>query len=549
MNATVRTAIFAGIALVLVIVAVVTTPGIGSGPRYEDEGELFFPEFTEPGQAVALEVLAVDEKSATPIVFKVQRKDGIWTIPSQYDYPADAKERMADAASLLIGLTKGTVRSDARAEHAHFGVVDPRDQKSELEGRGLLVVFKDDDEQPLGELIIGNEVEGHSGMRFVRIPEKRRTYAAMIPSQLSTAFEDWVETDLLQLSSFDVEKLVFDNYSVDEEEGVVRPGEKVIVAKKDSAWTVEGQTEEEETDTDKLDEATRALDDMKIVGVLPKPEGLTDRLQTASGYDREILIRSLMGRGFFLGRDRLYSNEGDLLVTTKDGVLYTLAFGEILSGTGDKGDEEKTEGDETKKKDGRPNRYLMVTVGVSEERLAKPAGEEFPREDAAKRRNAMSDIRRIVEKVDGAKADTDALPETLAEVISDDTDLQKDPWENVYAYTKTEDGYRVVSLGRDGKAGGEGLDADIASDALETEEARLDASEAILAWAAKLEEAKKRVAELKTRFAPWYYVIDAELFDKLKLSRADAVKAKATEDGDGEDDKNPDDGAGPDDDE
>jgi len=39
-----------------------------------------------------------------------------------------------------------------------------------------------------------------------------------------------------------------------------------------------------------------------------------------------------------------------------------------------------------------------------------------------------------------------------------------DPWKHPYQYGKTADGYRLLSLGRDGKPGGVGLDADIDSE-------------------------------------------------------------------------------------
>ena len=55
MSATVRTTLFAGVAAALLIAAVATAPHIGSGPRFEDEGELFFPEFKSPEQALSLE--------------------------------------------------------------------------------------------------------------------------------------------------------------------------------------------------------------------------------------------------------------------------------------------------------------------------------------------------------------------------------------------------------------------------------------------------------------------------------------------------------------
>lgn len=39
-----------------------------------------------------------------------------------------------------------------------------------------------------------------------------------------------------------------------------------------------------------------------------------------------------------------------------------------------------------------------------------------------------------------------------------------DPWRNPYQYERTERDYRLYSLGRDGKPGGEGLDADLEYD-------------------------------------------------------------------------------------
>ena len=555
MTAPAKTGVFLGVAAVLLALTLLTAPGSGRTDRFSDEGELFFPEFTAPDQATALEVFEVNEQEVTGRVFKVQMKDGLWTIPSHYDYAADAKDRMAEAAGMLIALRKGAVRSESRADHASLGVVDPRDQEADVEGRGVLVTFRDGDDKVLGELIIGQDVEGRDGFRFVRIPEQRRTYMAKIEAEVSTRFADWVETDLLKLNAFDIERLVFDNYSVDEAEGIVRPGEKLVAVKKDGAWAVEGMDEEkEEVATDKVDDAGRVLGDMKIVGVRPKPPGLDAKLM-APTMEGEMIRRSLVSRGFFLASDgRLYSNEGDLLVTTKEGVVYTLRFGEIVYGSAEEvsaGSEDETErgkeeeGEGNEKKELRPNRYLMVTVDFDLSFFPKPDGEPYPEEEATKRRKAIRDIRDLDIQVAKYKVDKKALPEKIEDALDEETkELAKDPWGNDYVVQALEeDRYRIVTYGADGAEGGEGVNGDINSHELAAEEQRLELGAKFDEWKKKVEAGRDRVKELTRRFAPWYYVIDAESFDKLKLSRKDLVREKeeegAVEPGDGPGDAPP----------
>jgi len=40
------------------------------------------------------------------------------------------------------------------------------------------------------------------------------------------------------------------------------------------------------------------------------------------------------------------------------------------------------------------------------------------------------------------------------------------------------------------------------------------------------EEGEQRIALLRARFSPWYYIISAEDFSKLRPSRADLVKPR-----------------------
>ena len=575
MNAMAKTGVYVGAALVLLVVAVVTDPGSGGTDRFNDEGELFFPEFTEPTQAVALEVIEVDEKNVEGKLFKVELADGVWTIPSHHDYPADAKDRMAKAAGLLIALTKGAVRSEARTDHVVLGVVDPRDSEADVEGRGILVTFRGESETVLAELIVGREVEERRGMRYVRIPEQRRTYMATIDADLSTRFADWVETDLLKLQALDIERFVFDNYSIDEEAGAIRPGDRVELAMVEGAWNLPDlDAEKEELDTTKLQEAGTTLGDLTIVGVRPKPKGIDKKLMYNS-LEGEMIRQSLAGRGFFPASDgKLYSNEGDLLVTTKEGVVYTLRFGEIVYGSAEEvsaeaedgpPEEEAPEKDETAEEgngkdapeDGTEketlvaNRYLMVTVDFDISFFPQPEGEPYPEDEAEKRRQAIREIRELDIQVAKYKVEKKELPKTIAEALDEESKkLALDPWGHDYVVEPLdEEGkYRVVSYGADGEPGGEHVSLDINSHELPAEQQRLELQGKVDAWKEKLETGKKLAKELSERFAPWYYVIDAASFDKLKLNRADLVteKAKAPEEAPEEVPvKKPEDAAGP----
>ena len=99
--------------------------------EFSDQGEKFFPGFTDPLACTALEVVGFDPETATALPFKVMKKDGKWVIPSHHSYPADGKDRLAKTASGVIDLRKdSTVRSDRADDHKEMGVVDPLDAKT-----------------------------------------------------------------------------------------------------------------------------------------------------------------------------------------------------------------------------------------------------------------------------------------------------------------------------------------------------------------------------------------------------------------------------------
>ncbi len=534
MNENVKTGIFVGVAGLVVLAAVLSGPKSIDPAFYNDEGAIFFSDFTDPDQVAKLEITEFDESTASPDTFVVNFKDGRWTIPSHSDYPADAKTRMAKAAGLLIGLKKSSIRSDKAADYEALGVVNPAAADASNKGIGTLVTFRDKTGEALASLIVGKEVEGRDGMRFVRLPGKKRTYMAKIPAEVHTQFSEWIDTDLLELDAWKMSQILFDNYSVNESTGRVEMGEKILVEKKDSKWSIDSLGSDETFDEDKFKDVTSELDNLKIVGVRAKPEGIDAHLNIKKGMAGRAALESLVARGFFPGpNDKIYSNEGDLIVTTDLGVEYTLRFGEVLWGKGEAltaGAEDEGKGGEEAKKEGqKPNRFLMVSVRFNEAALDRPEKPALSEEQIADRKKAADQIRTVVAAVNAYLSAEKKLPESLADLTKGDTPhlktLEQDPWGNDLTYRVIEgEKFEVLSLGEDKAQGGTGNGSDLSSLKLEDEEQHQKLFDEWAEFKKDVDEGTKEAEKLSQRFGPWYYVIDAASFDKLHLSRKDLVK-------------------------
>lgn len=547
MSNTTKTIGYLAGAAALVAVALATVPDLGSPDLFNDAGELFFDKFTNPDEAAALEVVQWDKDTAVARPFLVQKKNGRWTIPSHHDYPADAKEQMAKAAGLFIGLKKATVRSDDPAEHKAFGVLDPNDAAADPDGRGTLVEFQDGAGNGIASLIVGNEVEGRQNQRYVRYPDKKRTYVAEIASVPDTRFATWIDTELMDAPSYEIEELVFDNYSIDENTGMREQGELIDAKKDNYKWTLDSLQPDEEVDETRLSEVASAVADLKIIGVRAKPEGLTRDLKSAEGIQlSQATVVNLLAHGFFVARDgNLYSNEGDLIVKTKKGVSYVMRFGEVLYGEGDDvsaGTEGEGKSDTTDKPaddaNMKANRYLMITAHFDDKFLGKPADQPLAADILDQRKQAREQIQKVVDAINTWKSQHDgALPDSLAALTTGDQPvlptLDKDPWGNdlVLDIDASGDAPKPVvkSLGIDGAPGGDRENADIASDAFASEDALQKTADDFKAYETKVEEGKKLAQKMTDRFAPWYYVIDDASFKKLRATRASLVKAKAAD--------------------
>jgi hypothetical protein len=446
------TLIFAAVAVVLVLLVIVSQPRQVTPDAFSDLGEEFFPDFADPNAARTLEVIEFDVETGAARPFKVTYRGGRWTIPSHYDYPADGKDRLAETAASLIGIARDDFRTDNVADHALCGVIDPLDESVvELQGRGKRVTIRGENDVVLADMIIGKSYEDRENFHLVRLPGQKRVYGSLIDVDISTKFSDWIETDLLKLEKEELRTIDVKDYSINEATKKMEMHEELVLLKQaDDNWAAADMTEEQEVDKYKMNNFVKALDELSIVGVRPKPAGLSTSLGQSSGQvtisTNDLL--SLQDKGFyFTGDGLLRSNEGELVAITSKGVSYTLRFGEVAYGTefevsaGGDGSVEVTGPGE--------NRYLMITTGFDGSVFLEP---ELP------------DNEEYLTKPDSM-------------------------W--------TADDHRMKSM-------------------------RLQHDE----WEKNLADGRRLSNELNSRFAEWYYVISADSFQKLSLTRNDILKEK-----------------------
>ena len=454
MNETKTTLTYLGVAVVLVLAVFLTAPGKVTPDDFLDQNEPFFPDFTDPNLATTLEVIDFDPETATARPFKVTFEDGKWIIPSHNNFPADGKDRLAETAAGVIDIRKDDYRSANVADHAALGVVDPLDESvSVLTGRGKRVPVKDEHDQVLADLIIGDNVEGRENLRFVRLPEQKRVYVSRINIDISTRFEDWIERDLLLVELDKIERVQLKDYSINETTGRLDQRDDVILEKEGDTWSANRMASTQEVASDKMTELLGGLDGLSIVGVRPKPEGLSRSLSQPENLTiSQADMLSLRSKGYYFAQTgQLVSNEGEIEVRDGDGVIYTLRFGEIVYGTG----EAVSAGNESSDDDQSgpaENRYLFVTTSFDSARFPEP------------RRPDNTDF-------------LDKEEDDLSDADRRNKELQDDYEE----------------------------------------------------WETTVEVGSGRSGELNARFADWYYVISAESFDKIHLTRVELVRQKEAE--------------------
>lgn len=514
MTETQRTLTFIGVAAASLVVALFAAPSAPKAPKEFDlVGKEFYPDFTDPSAAKQLQVIAYNPDTAGARVFGVEYKDGLWRIPSRHNYPADGKDRLAKCAASLIGLEREAVAGYRESEHPEFEVVDPFDETSESLKRGQRITLKDEGGQVLADYIVGKAVPNRTGYYYVRRPDEKVTYTAKFQLDLSTKFADWIEPDLLKVDSFKLTGIEIDNYSIDTDRGRIIDRDRSRLSRKNSSdpWKLEGLDEAtEEVNQDEVRKLVDGLDNLKIVGVRPKPANLRRSLQLDEGITLDQSTALDLGMKGFLfargegGAQQMVAKEGEVVARTDQGVQYQLFFGDVFTGTEEEIEfgftktddkpaedgEKAADGGDNADKDKKPaglkkSRYLFVTVAFDPAALgekptepAKPEAPEEPSEKPAER---------------SADSPADAI---VLENVG--------PWAE---YNAAKSAYDLALAG--------------------FESAKSKYESDLKAYDDKVKAGEKLVKELNARFADWYYVISGDSFENLRQGRASLVKPKS----------------------
>jgi hypothetical protein len=499
-----------------------------------EEQRVLFPELSDAAKAASLEIVSYDDELSTLHPFKVLQSGGVWVLPAHQNYPADAKEQLAAAATALVDLKMLDVVSKSAADHETYGVIEPDPEKIKpgMTGVGQLVEIRDASGNKLARLVVGKEDKRLPGgdssgrtLRFVRKAGQDPVYRVEIDtSKLTTKFDDWIEKDLLKISPWDVRRLGIEDYALVAVESGGRIGVQLdrkyridlAYDDKDAKWSLvkmeafdkDGASKEEslpdgeELATAKLNELRNALGDLKIVDVARKPSGLSAELKAEESFtnDREA-VTSMQQRGFLpLKSGEILSTDGETIVGMRDGVEYVLRFGapttvaaEAKAADG-KADAAGKDGGET------GGRYLLVMARFNEKLLEKP--------------------------------ELDPLPDVPGEGEKRD----EDPADKKDDATKKEDAAKE----KDGEAAAGDKPADAAESLKKADEAEAAAQAALEnrrrverenrrkqdAYDDKVKAAQKRVRELNNRFADWYYVVSDKEYAKIHLGRQTMVQKK-----------------------
>ena len=560
--------------------------GIAVQPRFKSsrvepkEQRVLFPELSDASKAASLEVVRYDEGLATLKQFKVAQAGGVWVLPAYQNYPADAKDQLAAAATELVDLEYLDIVADSPGEHSKYGVVEPDPDKIKPgdTGVGELIDIRDANGGKLARLVIGKEDKkggatgaGGRPLRFVRRAGQDPVYVVSIDtSKFTTSFGDWIEKDLLKLSPWDVRRVVLDDYKL---EAVEQAGGQVGVEQvrkdrielayddREAKWNLvslesfaggepraEALAPEQELAAARLNELRNALGDLKIIDVVRKPAGLSAELKAEESFanDREA-VRSMQQRGFLpLRTGEILSTDGETIVGMKDGVEYVLRFGAATSMAGaDAAAESAAAGEGTDS--AASGRYLLVMARFNENLLEKPRLDPVPEGVDAPPPAPPSEVTPPAPVDPAAPPAPVAPPAPAAPPGGDAADptpppatpgAQGDPGQAGPTGAATADGVAtdgaIPPTTKDASAEGAAppdADAEEARAQQRLEERRRVERENRRRqdeYDDKVKSAQRRVRELNGRFADWYYVVSSKEYARIHLDRAGVVQPKGT---------------------
>ncbi|MCI0335167.1 MAG: DUF4340 domain-containing protein [Planctomycetes bacterium] len=579
-----KTITFVIVGMLAVVIGIASRPSSAELDEKSLEGTDLTKNFTSVEDAKRLRIVRFDEDTATRREFEVAEQDGLWSIPSKDGYPADAARQMAEAATSLMDRKILQVASGSAGDHEQFGVIDPSSPKLEAgqNGVGTRVTIFNEQQDPLVDLIVGKAVKGAEGQRYVREAGRNMVYVIEIDrSKLSTNFEDWIEKDLLKLNSWDLQQVDVKDYSATLVQVMTPEGPSIGIDRDDRAeltlgysdsdgkWTPvklrsfdrskgeDGEyvdftlAEDEELNDESLNGLKTALDDLQIVDVVRKPQGLSEDLKAGAEFvSNQKAFLDLVSKGFTAtgigagAPQDIISSDGEVVATMKNGAEYVLRFGNLTNVAGGEKPEDAAAtgqaadaaaGADEKKADNDVNRYMFVMARFNENAVKQPELETLPELPSSEE----------------AKPATEAVPADAA--AGDAAASATPPAEGAPATPATEANAETPKA--------EEAKADESKPAATDEPKNADAPAAVPAaekekelekvmaqrkrieqenqrkmdeYQETLKKGKEAVKDLNLRFGDWYFVVDDNVFQKIRLGRDDVIKKKEKPKAEGE---------------
>lgn len=517
MNNVLQTCIFVALAAGSVVAAVLTN-NIGETDTQQnrrniakqDEGKPVFEGFTAE-RAVELKITTYDNTTARLKSFSVKRDGtGQWVIPSHNNYPADAEEQMASAAAAFSTLEVKEVIDVENGAHQDYHVVEPNSETLDVgtDGVGTLLTVTDEEGKSYS-LIIGAQVI--KGADAGIDPRMQQSYYAARKLESDTVFtvdlnmdifeadfSKWIDTNLLGLNGLDIRQLAIQDYfiSLNPEGSPImlrNSNSSLLLDEVDLIWKLDNMvqydqntqepftielTDNEEINLDRINTLQSALENLTIKGVMRKPTILRPDLKiTPEAIADEKTSETLTQLGLFGDPNTTIDNlmdlksaNGEIHISLKTGIKYTLHFGEVDSNSG---------------AEDSVRRYLFVTTSFQPNMIPVPEYASLPEVTPTppKPEDGCQDEEPITPSESPEELKQPALtPEQLAEL----------------------------------------------KETIERDNARLKEE-----YESQLTAAQNSVRLLNSRFADWFYLIDEITFNKIHLANNDLIKAKSSELGDG----------------
>ncbi len=561
MSENAKTITFVLIGLVAIGIGIISAPSSAE----VDEGSLVGTELTknfDMDAAKRLRIVRFDEDTATLREFEVAEQDGLWTIPSKDNYPADAAKQMGEAATSLMDRHILGVASKNAGDHEQYGVIDPLSPKLEpgQKGVGTRVTMSDAQNKPLADLIVGKPVRDREGQRYVREAGRDAVFIIEIdPSKLSTDFENWIEKDLLKMKAWELQQVEVKDYSA-EMQVVMGPQGRPSIGvawdphadmtfgynDADAKWTpiklkkfdpkkgdngdyVEFKlADDEELNTETLNALKNSLDELKIVDVKRKPQGLSKDLKAGNDFlnNREAL-QDLISKGFAATKSKegepqeIISSDGEVVATLKNGAEYVLRFGNLTNtaGSGQDKDEKPSDknaalpGSKDKKSDKNDvHRYLFVMARFNKDAVKAPELAKLP--DLPAGADAKSDTAAADAKKEGdAKSDKDAAAADKKDDVAKTAENaeKKDEAKKDDAAAKKDDG---------------GANKEVDKIIAERKQIEQENQKKLDEYQAQLKKGQDVVKDLNLRFGDWYFVVNDDVFQKVRVSVDKVIKKK-----------------------